>query len=83
MIYNLAMTHVFVFKNDEAAPNLLRVWMMWWAGTEGFRRPEGRGQCGLIRMQWVNDAGSGDAGDGDDADDADSGDSGLVVMVAT
>ena len=40
--------------------------MMWWAGTEGFRRPEGRGQCGLIRMQWVTD---GDAGDGCNKDE--------------
>ena len=70
MIYNLAMTHVFVFENDEAAPNLLRVWMMW--------RPEGRGQCGLIRMQWVTDcdAGDGDSGDAGDAGDAGEADSG-------
>ena len=29
-------------------------------------RPEGRGQCGLIRMQWVTD---GDAGDGCNKDE--------------
>ena len=38
ILYNLAMTCVLVSKNYEVALDLLRVVMMWWADTEGFRK---------------------------------------------